>query len=163
MIDESIVGYTAPAYEIPVERGKILELARSLHLDDPAHVDRDAANARGYADVVAPLTFSTTTMLWATADPSPNRPVFDLRNVVAAGAEWEYLLPIVAGDVLRVEVQIVGVERKVSRRGPMTLLTREHTFTNQRDEVAMKMRAQLIEFDPKPATGEPTASEETDG
>jgi acyl dehydratase len=154
MIDESIVGYTAPAYEVPVERGKILELARSLHLNDPAHVDRDAANARGYADVIAPLTFSTATMIWATADPSPNRPVFNLRNVVAAGAEWEYLQPIVAGDVLSVEVQIAGVERKVSRRGPMTLLTREHTFTNQRGEVAMRMSATLIEFDPAPAESE---------
>ena len=147
MIDDSVVGYVAPPFEMPVERGKIIEFAKALHLRDLAHSDVAVARAEGHTDVVAPLTFSATWLHWMT--PDPNNPVqVDLRNIVAAGAEWEYMGDIVAGDTLTVEMSIAGIERKEGRRGPMTILTREFTFTNQHGQAVLTMRSNMIEFAP---------------
>ena len=41
-----------------VGREKVREFARAVFADDPQHTDPDAAQALGYADVVAPPTFA---------------------------------------------------------------------------------------------------------
>lgn len=145
MFDESLVGYTAPPFTVPVERGKVVELARALGLQDRIHLDVDVARDEGRDDVVAPPTFSTVMSFWRPElDDDPIR--YDVRRAVAGGAEWEYLGEIVAGDVLTVTMQVTSVEHKVGRRGPMTLLTREFSFVNQRDDLVLRLSTTSIEL-----------------
>ena len=48
----------APTAPYLVGREKVREFARAVFADDPQHLDPAAAQALGYADVVAPPTFA---------------------------------------------------------------------------------------------------------
>lgn len=144
-----LVGQPLPTYSFPVETGKVVEFAKAVFADDPVHTDVRAAEAEGFAGVVAPPTFSAVAQHWAPQDTG-NLLDLDLRRVLAAGAEWDYYEPIVAGDVLTVAGEVVSVEHKEGRRGGMTLITRENRFVNQRDELVMKVRSTVIELDDVP-------------
>ncbi len=52
-----------------VGREKVREFARAILATDPAHHDVDAARQAGYADIVAPPTFTAVVTI-AQADPS---------------------------------------------------------------------------------------------
>ncbi|GAA1593902.1 hypothetical protein GCM10009804_58010 [Kribbella hippodromi] len=117
--------------------------------DDALHFDAEAAAAAGYAAVVAPPTFSAAAQSWGA--PTEGGLELDLSRVLAGGAQWEYDLPIVAGDVLTVSGEVVSVEHKTGRRGGMTLITRESRFVNQRGELALTVRSTAIELDRTPA------------
>jgi acyl dehydratase len=143
-----LVGTRYPTYSFPVERGKVMEFARAVMSDEPTQVDVGHARAQGFDDVVAPPTFSAVTSHWA---PPMAEARLDLRRVLAGGARWEYHRPIVAGDELTVETRVVSVDHKIGRRGGMTLIVRESTFTNQRGETAMSLRSTMIQLDKAPA------------
>jgi acyl dehydratase len=145
-----LVGRSLPTYSFPVEAGKVMEFANAVLADDPVHTDPQAAAAEGFPGVVAPPTFSAAAQHWAPP-ASGTLLDLDLRRVLAAGAEWDYHQPIVAGDVLTVSGEVVSVEHKEGRRGGMTLITRENRFVNQRGELAMAVRSTVIELDDVPA------------
>ena len=146
MSRDQLVGLRLPTYTFTVEAGKIGEFATAVLADDPVHFDADAASAAGYRGVLAPPTFSAAAQSWGKPIGDAGLDL-DLRRVLAAGAEWEYEVPIVAGDVLTVTGEILSVEHKSGRRGAMTLITRENRFVNQRGELTMTVRSTLIELD----------------
>jgi acyl dehydratase len=47
-----------PTEPYGVSAAKIREFAQAVGSDDPVHVDREVARAKGYADVIAPPTFA---------------------------------------------------------------------------------------------------------
>lgn len=146
-----MVGHEFASYQFIVERGKIAEFAHAVLAENPAHFDPDEATRQGLGGVLAPPTFSAASAHWYVPGDASDALDLDLQRVLAAGAEWEYFVPIVDGDVLTVDGRVVSVEHKQGRRGGMTLITRANDFTNQDGVVAMTVRSTVIELDASPA------------
>ncbi|GAB2630243.1 MaoC family dehydratase N-terminal domain-containing protein [Prescottella soli] len=98
-----------------VGREKIREFARVILAIDPAHHDVDAAQKAGYADIVAPPTFTavvTATLIrdmlttpGAGIDMGTHTPIHVNEKITVAA-------PILAGDVLTASMTITSVTER---------------------------------------------------
>lgn len=93
-----------------VGREKVREFARAVFADDPQHTDPAAAQALGYADVVAPPTFAMVvqdlTLQQLLTEPDSG---IALERTIHAEQRFRYTRPIVAGDELTAQLSISGL------------------------------------------------------
>lgn len=124
-----LLGRELPTVRLPVERGKIMEVARAVHSRDPVHLDRDAARAAGWPDLPAPLVFTAAASHWAGGDASdvPRRLGLDLDRVLHGEHHWRFVRTPVAGDELTGTRRVTSAVRKTSRSGTAMLLVRVST------------------------------------
>ncbi len=121
---------------------------------NPLYFDADAARTAGYETTLVPPTF----LAWALA---PFRPVDQLRGdglyrgdgrrvnlrvkrVMFGGEEWDFLVPVLAGDTITSTTRLKDLEEKAGSSGPFVLQTTETTFTNQRGELVARARGKSI-------------------
>jgi len=112
-----------------VGREKLREYARAVQDYHPAHWDVAAAAELGYPDLVAPLTFTSTPGMTC------NRHMFEQVVVgydtyMQTEEVFEQHRPIVAGDELRIDVELTSVRRIAGR----DLITVTNTFTDANGE-----------------------------
>ena len=94
-----------------VGREKVREFARAVFADAPQHTDVAAAQALGFADVVAPPTFAmviqdqTLQQLLAQEDSG-----IVLARTIHAEQRFTYTRPIVAGDELTATLTVSSVK-----------------------------------------------------
>jgi acyl dehydratase len=144
-MDKSAAGKTFPPYEFHVERGKIREFADALGDRNPIYRDPAYAARQGFANVLAPPTLLRT-FLYEPGAAKEALAVRDWSYIVHGEQEFEYLAPIVAGDVLTAQDRIASVEEKESRRaGKLQIAVIETTFHNQRGEKVQVARRTLVE------------------
>ncbi|HET8928281.1 MAG TPA: MaoC family dehydratase N-terminal domain-containing protein [Microbacterium sp.] len=110
-VNPDLVGRAfAPTAPYLVGREKVREFARAVFATDPQHTDRAAAQALGYADVVAPPTFAMVvqdlTLQQLLAEPDSG---IALERTIHAEQRFRYTRPIVAGDELTAQLRINGV------------------------------------------------------
>ncbi|WP_404434173.1 MaoC family dehydratase N-terminal domain-containing protein [Microbacterium lacus] len=100
----------APTAPYLVGREKVREFARAVFAHDPQHTDPAAAQALGYADVVAPPTFAMVvqdlTLQQLLAEPDSG---IELSHVLHAEQRFAYTRPIVAGDELVAQLAVTGI------------------------------------------------------
>ncbi len=154
-LDPTVLEREFPEFEFNVERGKIREFALALGLEDPVHFDVEAARAAGYADLLAPPTF--TRQFWhenGGNDPMPHLG-FDPKRRLHGEQEFEYHKPLVAGMALRGRNAIVSSREKEGRRGgKMTFVVIETRFVDGRDTLIQVARRTLIETAAPPKDSE---------
>ncbi len=145
-LDKSILERTFPEFAFCVESGKIREYARALGLTDPVHTDLEAARAAGFANLLAPPTF--TRQFWhenPENDPMPHLG-YDPKRRLHGEQEFEYHKPLVAGMCLRGRNAIVSTREKEGRRGGMmTFVVIETRLTDETGELVQVARRTLIE------------------
>lgn len=138
MPDKSAIGTELGTTTFPVERGKIREFAGAILDDNPAYE----------AEVPpAPPTFTMTVAFWPREGGGSIPQLFeDLRRVLHAEQEYEYLRPIQAGDTLTGHSKISDVYSKEGKRGgTMNFVVFETTFSNQRGEDVIVSRQVIVE------------------
>ena len=123
-INRDYLGKTFPPGEpYEVSRVKLAEFADAIGDPNPIYRDRGAAQAAGYADVVAPPTFPIVISLSASgralADPGLN---LNYAMVVHGEQRFEYSRPLVAGDVVTAQVTIADI-KDVGRNSMLTTKT----------------------------------------
>lgn len=110
-----------------VGREKVREFARAVFAEDPQHIDPAAAQALGYADVVAPPTFAIVvqelTLQQLLAQPDSG---IVLQNVLHAEQRFAYTRPIVAGDELTGRLSVTGIRTL----GGNAMVTSESAITD---------------------------------
>lgn len=93
-----------------VGREKVREFARAVFADAALHTDVDAAQALGYADVVAPPTFAMViqdlTLQQLLSEPDSG---IVLSRTIHAEQRFAYTRPIVAGDELTARLKVTGI------------------------------------------------------
>lgn len=93
-----------------VGREHVRAFAQSVFATNPIHFDVAAAQAAGYADVVAPTTYSAVlqdrAMQLMLADELVD---FELKNIVHGDERFTFARQLVAGDELTVELEVTGV------------------------------------------------------
>lgn len=114
-----------------VGREKVREFARAVFADDPQHVDPAAAQALGYADVVAPPTFAIVvtdaTLQQLLSEPDSG---IVLKNVLHAEQKFRFSRPIVAGDELTAKLAVTGIRAM----GAAAMVTSESEITDAAGE-----------------------------
>ncbi|MFE3189411.1 fused (3R)-hydroxyacyl-ACP dehydratase subunits HadA/HadB [Nocardia sp. NPDC059240] len=137
---DQLVGHwyrTDDFYE--VGREKIREYARAVQDFHPAHWSEDAAAELGYAGLIAPTTFISTTAMLA------NRRLLETLLsgydiVVQTDQVFEMYQPVVAGDRLNSEVELSSVRRIAGK----DLITITNTFTDQAGDVMQVMHTTVV-------------------
>jgi acyl dehydratase len=110
-INRDYAGRTFPAaapYE--VSRVKIAEFADAIGDPNPLYRDRAAAQAAGYADVIAPPTFAVVISM-ASSAPVIADPGLGLNYAMVVHGEqrFEFARPLMAGDVITAQATISGI------------------------------------------------------
>ncbi len=131
-INPDYIGKTyPPSAPYEVSRVKLAEFADAIGDRSPLYRDRAAAQAAGYPDVIAPPTFPIVISMAASAraivDPGLN---LNYAMVVHGEQRFEYIRPLVAGDVVTAEVTISDI-RAVGRNSMMTTTTRISTVDGE--------------------------------
>jgi acyl dehydratase len=122
-----------------VGREKVREYARAVQDYHPAHWDVDAAAELGYSGLVAPLTFTSVPGMTC------NRRMFESVVVgydtyVQTEEVFEQHRPIVAGDELRIDVELTAVRRIAGR----DLITVTNTFTDAAGELVHTLHTTVV-------------------
>lgn len=93
-----------------VGREHVREFARAVFATNPIHTDLGAALEAGYADLVAPPTFTAVLqdrgLQLLLADPAVT---FELKNIVHGDQKFTYTRPILAGDQLTAQLEVTKV------------------------------------------------------
>jgi acyl dehydratase len=144
-MDLSAAGKTFPPYEFPIERGKIKEFADALGDKNPIYRDPAYAAKTPLGGIVAPPTMLRC-FLYEPRDAVEALKVKDWSYIVHGEQEFEYLAPVLAGDVLTAQDKVVSIVEKESRRaGKLQIAVIETTFRNQRGEKVQVARRTLVE------------------
>jgi acyl dehydratase len=136
-VDSANVGRTYPPLDYEVGREKIREYANAVGEADPVHHDRDAAQAAGFRDVVAPpmfcVVYSAPAMGPALLDPALG---IDFGRLLHGGQEFSWGEPVCAGDVIATAVSVGDIfERPIG-----TFYVLESTSTNQDGDEVVRGR-----------------------
>jgi acyl dehydratase len=100
-----------PATPYLVGREKVREFSRAVFATNPINHDPAAAQAAGYADVVAPPTFAVVIQEGTLAQllAAPNSGI-ELTRVVHGSQQFSYSRPIVAGDELTAKLTVESIK-----------------------------------------------------
>jgi acyl dehydratase len=115
-MDTGKIGKEYPAFEYEVGREKIREYANAVGENSPVHQDREAAQAAGYRDVVAPpmfvVVYSAGAMGPAILDPELG---INLMLMVHGGQEFVWGEPVCAGDTVTTKAVVKDMYEKDGR------------------------------------------------
>lgn len=146
MIDPKFIGHQFKTTHFTVERGRIKQFAEAIGATDPIHFDEAAARTQGYAAVVAPPTFLTIAEMERGNDPDiealPALLKLDLHKFLHGEQEFEYFLPICAGDELTVSCAIKDIYSK--RNGELQFIAMELQYRKASGELAAISRSTAV-------------------
>ncbi len=130
-----------PAEPYLVGREKVREFARAVFATNPINLDVDAAQAAGYADVVAPPTFAVVvqehTLAQLLAEPDAG---IDFARVVHGDQRFTSSRAIVAGDLLTATLTVASVKTL----GPHSMVTAESAITDAAGEHVVTAISTLV-------------------
>ncbi len=112
-VETAAVGkeYPAATYEVGLE--KIREYANAVGQTEPVHHDREAAQAAGFRDVVAPpmfaVVYSSPAMGPAILDPDVG---INFAAMVHGGQEFVWGEPVCAGDAITTRAKVSEIYEK---------------------------------------------------
>ena len=143
MADETLVtdeikawiGRETPPHSEVIESGMIARWARATF-----------DTSTRFGGLGAPTTFSLGICAaeMGHGDEAQLRPPIKASRSLAGGDEWEYGAPVRPGDTITKRVRVAEIYEKQGSRGPIAFVVWESTFTNQRGEVAVRMRRSSI-------------------
>jgi len=129
---QQAIGLETPPVTAEIEKGAIIKFAQAIGDDNPFFNDEEAAAKGPHGALIAPPTFMRT--LTAVRPELP----FDLalERLLDGGSEWEYFVPIKAGDTITAVGKIEDLSERTGRLGVMVFMTVMITYRNQRGEIA---------------------------
>ena len=143
------VGVETPGSVSEVTTSGIRMFARAVGYSDLIFYDEDAAKAQGHRGLVAPPGYLGTP-IYRPDDGGRGRGRTQFKTpykrVLNGGTSYEYLVPVIAGDLLTSSSTITEFREREGSRGRMLITYRETTFTNQDNVVVAKMRGNGIQY-----------------
>jgi acyl dehydratase len=129
----------SPAYE--VGREKIREFAEAINSWDPVHRDPEAAQAKGYPDVIAPPTLAVIVAQRCDSqviiDPEAG---IDFARVVHGEQRFVHHRPIVAGDRLVATLYVDDV----STLGKHAMVTTRVEIADEKGEPVTTSKSTIV-------------------
>ena len=116
-MDTSLAGKSYDPADYEVGREKIREYANAVGEDNPVHHDREAAQAAGFRDVVAPpmfaVVYSAKAMGPAILDPELG---INLMMMLHGSQEFVWSEPVCAGDTITTAATLKDLYEKDGRK-----------------------------------------------
>ena len=126
--------------------------ARAVGHTDPIFYDEAVARARGYRALVAPPGYLGTPVdrpevrMKIPVPTSVASLQLPYKRTLDGGVSYEYLEPVVAGDVIASSSKITRYEERVGSIGPMLITYHETSYTRQDGTLVAKMYGHLIHY-----------------
>jgi acyl dehydratase len=112
-VETKAVGKEYPPVDYEVGLEKIREYANAVGEGSPVHRDREAAQAAGFRDVVAPpmftVVYSSAALGPAVLDPEVG---INFAAMVHGGQEFIWGEPVCAGDVITTKGRVAEIYEK---------------------------------------------------
>lgn len=158
-VDTSIIGKVTSRSRVRIERGPVANFALSVGDESPIYKDPSAAVDAGLPGMPAPPTFPFCMENWgrfAEIQPEGQPEENPLAGMVGAALSsgalvlhgeqaFSYHRPVVVGDVLFGEGNVVDVYEKESKGRAMTFIVTETNWTDDRTgEPVVTTRFNLI-------------------
>lgn len=147
---KAAIGVENPGGTAEVTTSGIRMFARAVGYTDLIFYDEDEAKKQGHDGLVAPPGYLGTNIFRPSAGRGDGPPGggFDIpyKRILNGGTTYEYLAPIIAGDVIKSSSQITDFQEREGSIGPMLITYRQTTFKNQDDVVVALMRGNLIQY-----------------
>ncbi len=150
MLDQSYIGKKLPTIRYQVDASKIRELAMAIGDDNPIFTDKASAQAAGYPDIAAPLTFPSLFRFWGgAAVGSETRALLqemgaNVLRILHGEEEYEYFGTLHPGDDISGELEVLGIDRKEGSSGAMDMVKTKATYRKQTGEVVAIARATMV-------------------
>jgi len=149
-----LVGKTGETRIMEVEKGAIRRYADAIDDENPLYWDEEYAKKSRYGAMIAPPGFFG----WPTKFKGVDMPAFpkllaEMGAILAeagygrtldGGMEYEFILPVLAGDVLTATPKVVSVTERETKTGKLAFLVTETTYTNETGDVVAKARQTTI-------------------
>ena len=142
-VNPDYVGRSFPPSEpYEVSRVKIAEFAQAIGDLSPLCRDRQAAQAAGYPDVIAPPTFAIVISMASSGHAIADEDLgLDYSMVVHGEQRFEHSRPLHAGDVVVAQTTITDI----TPRRSMTMLTTRTDITTTGGEHVCTALSTLVE------------------
>lgn len=147
------IGKSGDVRVFEVEKGAIRRFADAVDDPNPLYSDEEYARDSRYGSIIAVPGFFG----WPTKGPRGSALIAEstagLRPALAkagysrgldGGIEYEFFLPIRAGDTLAASSVIKNIIEREGRAGKMAFIITETTYTNQNGDVVAKARGTSI-------------------
>ncbi len=156
MLPEEITKFIGQGGEVSifeVEKGAIRRFAQAIDDQNPLYWDEECARNSRYGSIIAPPGFFGWPTKWPRGsmlsfEASRRRSAVLSENgysrVLDGGIEYEFFLPVRAGDTLAALPMIKGIVGREGRTGKMAFVITETTFTNQNGDLVAKQRRTTI-------------------
>jgi acyl dehydratase len=112
-VQTEAIGKTYDPVTYTVGREKIGEYARAIGAENPVHFDKEAAQAAGYRDVVAPpmfcVVYSSRSVGPAVLDPAVG---INFPAMVHGGQVFQWDEPVCAGDEITTITKVSEIYEK---------------------------------------------------
>lgn len=116
--------------------------------DNPLYHDEVFARSLGYEDIVAPPNMLASIVGWGVGAPEPALrrdgtsgcdEILAIEEegirVMGGGEKMRFHKPVVAGTEVALTSELIDVSMKEGKKGPLTLLVFDNTFTDQHGDV----------------------------
>jgi acyl dehydratase len=131
-----------PSEPYEVSRVKIAEFAQAIGDPSPLCRDREAAQAAGYPDVIAPPTFAIVITMASSGHAIADEDLgLDYSMVVHGEQRFSHARPLHAGDVVVAQTTITDI----TPRRTMTMLTTRTDITTTGGEHVCTALSTLVE------------------
>ncbi|MGH9137255.1 MAG: FAS1-like dehydratase domain-containing protein [Acidimicrobiales bacterium] len=157
---DEVVGRSTGKAVLRVERGPVTTFAEAVTESSPIYQRADAAQAAGFDDIPVPPTwFFSAASHWGAfpeqqpADAEPERnPTMEVIGALRAKGgmilhgeqEFTYHRPVVVGQTVRSEGEVVDLYEKASGDRTMTFFVTETKYFDESGELAVTARMNLI-------------------
>ncbi len=164
MLPEEMAGFIGKSIGVvacEVEKGSIKRFADAVEETNPLYWDEEYAAKSRYGSIIAPPGFfgwpvklpPGQTFQRPTDITDPPEATEGMRNALAkagyanvldGGIEYEFFLPVRAGDSLTARSIIKEVREREGKTGKMAFVVIETAYHNKKDEMVAKARATAI-------------------
>ncbi len=145
----SMIGMATEPVIMEVERGAIRRYADAIGDPNPLFSDVEYARNSRYGEVICPPGFFGWPLkrggmmeLLGTIGGALFRA--GVPRILDGGVDYEFFLPIRAGDILTSHGKFADFREREGRTGKMLFITMETTYLNQNGDLVAKARSTLI-------------------
>lgn len=124
----SLIGQITAVTDVQIDRSQLRLFAKVVGLKEAVYTDVHAARAKGYPDLLVPLTFiigleTETYDVFHTLEKLG----IDKGRVVLGQQEFDFREEVFAGDTIRLSTRLIDITEK--KEGALNLLVRETEIT----------------------------------
>jgi acyl dehydratase len=147
----SLIGQVSAPAVLQVEAGSITRYADAIDDPNPLYRDVEYARESRYGNIICPPGFFGWPIKGGGLEAGEVMAkvlgaVFEsgLVRILDGGVEFDFYIPIRAGDTLIVYGKFADVRERVGKSGKMLFLTMEQTYLNQNGDMVAKARSTII-------------------